>query len=1245
MELFAGSARLTSSLGGEGFDSFGVDHVVAKQASGSILQLDLNDPLSVEHLWKILADPAVRYIHCAPPCGTATRARDIQFPGAPAVLRAEAKPQGIEGLEGINAVRVAKANALYSLVLSICKFCLQHHKYFSCEHPSRSYLWLLPEWKEFMNQSDVRQTFFHHCEYGGDRRKGTRLLHNIPKYDNLHRLCSGRHVHAGRGRIKNRWATSFETAYPWGLCKVMASLLKEHFLSLGCKPPPKQLSEVDSTIPGARAFSGLQSRKRAAPLISEFASVHSVILPMHLATKFLTPGYKLPSDWAVGKSVSCSPAIASFPAGSRVLRAHVIQGEQEGPAEVGNSKGYSGLDPIDPLSGLDPLDKEVRQAMQSGDPESVAALINRTSRVEAKDLSMLLDLLPSENLRWTGQSGSAAKSFQAGSFVHGGVRGVRSCTGKFPESTKALCAYVRQTFPGFTFGTVGLFRNVCAVPHRDSNNEACTDNAIAALSSFKGGGLWMEDPSGDTPMDFKGKTVLGVGVPVGKGGFRFDGRRLHATLPWSGQRDVVVAYMARGPELLSSVDQVFLRKLGFPLSKDDILRSPPPGKGRVKVVIGVYRTPDQFVAEAMKVGHPSLLSVLLPPELLEAVQAIHRQGEGDVAKERTATLRKWLRWVSELSPAEDELKAGMPDFRREVLSSKRLLVFRRMLADIQHEDLSLVDNMAKGLDLTGTLPRSHVFMSKFKPAEQSEAQLRRGAKRLRDGLIATVKPARDPVVDKGVLDATRKEVARGFVIGPVPPGEVPAGASLTHRFGVIQGHSEGGPKVRPIDNYLSSQVNATITQVESVPVHSVDVVAGMLGAWLNEWFCAGRKAEGAPKCKAWDLRAAYKQLPLSDSSFELDSHFVIYNAEKGSSEIYKQKVLPFGSKASVSGFIRCAFALWRVGVKSLKLVWTDYFDDYLSTSGTACTRHTDFVISMFFRILGWDLSLDKNLDYDTMCVILGVQLNLKDAMLGVAVIGNTEKRKAEAIQEINAALETNELDPKLSERLRGRLQFASCQVFGRRPKAALKLLAAHGRQRKWELSECARHALLQLKQFLSCGKPRPIRARKDSFVHIYVDAAFEPEGHSGLGGVVFGPGGQALGWFGYKLDHATLSRLLKGRDKVRETVIFELEALALAISLRAFSPFVERRGAVIFTDNDGVLGSFIRGHSENDVCSRLIEFFGQCEEELENTCWMDRVPSSSNPSDAPSRGERVPGVPEVQVCAQLLREALPGFFG
>ena len=105
---------------------------------------------------------------------------------------------------------------------------------------------------------------------------------------------------------------------------------------------------------------------------------------------------------------------------------------------------------------------------------------------------------------------------------------------------------------------------------------------------------------------------------------------------------------------------------------------PNSRKDMVKVVIGVYRTPEQFVAEAMNVGHPSLLSSLLPPEVLEAVQAIHRRGKGAVARDRTAVLRMWLQWVVELAPEEEKLKSSMPKFRREVLQSKRLLVFRRI---------------------------------------------------------------------------------------------------------------------------------------------------------------------------------------------------------------------------------------------------------------------------------------------------------------------------------------------------------------------------------------------------------------------------------------------------------------------------------------------------------------------------------------------------------------------------------------
>ncbi|CAE7034567.1 car [Symbiodinium sp. CCMP2592] len=598
----------------------------------------------------------------------------------------------------------------------------------------------------------------------------------------------------------------------------------------------------------------------------------------------------------------------------------------------------------------------------------------------------------------------------------------------------------------------------------------------------------------------------------------------------------------------------------------------------------------------------------MPSEISCAVRRIHKEGEANVAKERTATLRRWVSRAADLEPAERALKAGLPQFRKDLLSPKRLALFEELLLEVGHEDVDLVKDIAHGFDLTGKLPRSNVFAKRFRPAEQSESQLRSSAKRLRDGLLATIKASEDPVIDQGVLKATMKELERGFVDGPLSPDQIPE-------------------------------------DVEQVSVHTIDVVAGMLACWLNEWFISGRPEHSTPVCKAWDLRTAYKQLPLSDLAYALDSFFVLFNIERGASEIYRQRVLPFGSTASVTSFIRTAYAIWKLGAVGLTLVWSEYFDDYLNLCGKAFARHNDLVISMFFQLLGWEISKDKELNYDALCVVLGVQVNLRDAKLGLAYLENTVKRRTEALCDIERALATGKLEPKESEKLRGRLQFACCKIFGRRPKAALKLLSQHSRQRRWDVNQLTRLALTQLKSFLESSRPRPVRARREDFVHVYVDASFEPNGHCGLGGVVFNSSGEALCWFGQAVSPVHVQKLLKAGDRERETVIFELEALVLSICLEAFRFYVERKGVVIFTDNEGVFGSFVRGHSDNASCAALIDFFACCEESLETICWLDRVPSSSNPADDPSRGVSIRGAPRVDLDVNLLSRALPEVFG
>ena len=88
-------------------------------------------------------------------------------------------------------------------------------------------------------------------------------------------------------------------------------------------------------------------------------------------------------------------------------------------------------------------------------------------------------------------------------------------------------------------------------------------------------------------------------------------------------------------------------------------------------------------------------------------------------------------------------------------------------------------------------------------------------------------------------------------------------------------------------------------------------------------------------------------------------------------------------------FLRVAHGIWKVGSRLLRLMWTSYFDDFLSVTAIETSRHTDLIISSLFSILGWKLSADKLIDYHTMCKVLGVEFDLRMSGQGLAAVANT----------------------------------------------------------------------------------------------------------------------------------------------------------------------------------------------------------------------------------------------------------------
>ena len=150
-------------------------------------------------------------------------------------------------------------------------------------------------------------------------------------------------------------------------------------------------------------------------------------------------------------------------------------------------------------------------------------------------------------------------------------------------------------------------------------------------------------------------------------------------------------------------------------------------------------------------------------------------------------------------------------------------------------------------------------------------------------------------------------------------------------------------------------------------------------------------------------------------------------------------------------------------------------------------------IPRFFRLLGWQFAEagPKAEQFGRIFSSLGVRVDLNPFTGGRVEFSNTPSRKEELMEAIDAATSTKLLDRKEAQRLRGRLQFATGQIFGRTSKLCLKALDDHVRCGVPHLCADSRRALSLFRQTLSQGFPRLIGRPAGQTLILFTDAASE----------------------------------------------------------------------------------------------------------------------------------------------------------
>ncbi|CAE7787727.1 ebh [Symbiodinium sp. CCMP2456] len=151
--------------------------------------------------------------------------------------------------------------------------------------------------------------------------------------------------------------------------------------------------------------------------------------------------------------------------------------------------------------------------------------------------------------------------FTCGAFVRVKA-GLRTNTARYPWTCKLLARFLAEEFPGDSFLTMRLQKNVMTQPHKDSQN-TFLPSLLCNLSPGAPGGTWVEDVQGTTWMpcpdgvDRPGRVLQGRK-------YRLSARQLwHANVPHAEDRMLLIGWVPAGWTSLAEEDAHLLKSMGY----------------------------------------------------------------------------------------------------------------------------------------------------------------------------------------------------------------------------------------------------------------------------------------------------------------------------------------------------------------------------------------------------------------------------------------------------------------------------------------------------------------------------------------------------------------------------------------------------------------------------------------------------------------------------------------------------------
>ena len=294
VEIYAGSARLARACRHVGCRSVAVDKTTERAHGSKNFVCDVTKTEELEMLKQFLQAEKqnLGWVHFAPACGTASKAREkpnrvLEKAGfrVPKPLRSTEFPMGLPNLSGIDLIRTEAANHVYQVTAELTRMLALWGVFVTVENPTNSLFWIVPCIAEVIEELGGYDCIFDNCCHGGARKKSSRFWGSRDWILPLAAKCPGEDQHrhkSWRPQVvdgKVHYPTQEEAAYPILLCTRMAEIVRDKWLESGVVDAEHLQQQISVEQPSLHrlVLSALPRGKKFKPLVSEYGSYHTVV--------------------------------------------------------------------------------------------------------------------------------------------------------------------------------------------------------------------------------------------------------------------------------------------------------------------------------------------------------------------------------------------------------------------------------------------------------------------------------------------------------------------------------------------------------------------------------------------------------------------------------------------------------------------------------------------------------------------------------------------------------------------------------------------------------------------------------------------------------------------------------------------------------------------------------------------------------------------------------------------------------